>query len=164
MDKDAEEFHIINNFRFPDTTVYGALLTFVAGLLLLMSFASPYWIGSYPEMFSSFKHMGLWEYCFENFRYPYYQFPKLFTGCHYIFSQEFYVIREWLLPGWLMVVQALVTLALMGSFTAQGLLALVLVRWPLTTVLRYEWIATGIACACTGTASKCTIYILTSLV
>ena len=61
---------------------------------------SPYWIQSYQETFSDFKHMGLWEYCFDQFRYPYYQFDKLFDGCHYIFSQEYYVIREWLLPGW----------------------------------------------------------------
>jgi len=60
---------------------------------------SPYWIQSYQETFSDFKHMGLWEYCFDQFRYPYYQFDKLFDGCHYIFSQEYYVIREWLLPG-----------------------------------------------------------------
>lgn len=60
---------------------------------------SPYWIQSYEETFSNFKHMGLWEFCFDQFRYPYYQFDKLFNGCHYIFSQELYVIREWLLPG-----------------------------------------------------------------
>lgn len=54
--------------------------------------------------------------------------------------QEFYVIREWLLPGWLMVVQFFVTLALILSLTSQVLLACVIVRWPLRTVLRYEWI------------------------
>jgi hypothetical protein len=62
-------------------------------------FHSPYWIQSFDETFSSFKNMGLWEYCFDNFRYPYYQFDKLFDGCNWIFSQELYVIREWLLPG-----------------------------------------------------------------
>lgn len=50
------------------------------------------------------------------------------------------MIREWLLPGWLMAVQSFVTLALMLSFTSQVLLACVIVRWPLRTVLRYEWI------------------------
>ena len=59
----------------------------------------PYWIQSYKETFSEFKHMGLWEYCFENYRFPNYQSDHLFNGCHHIFSQEYYVIREWLIPG-----------------------------------------------------------------
>ncbi|XP_077293834.1 claudin superfamily protein pickel [Arctopsyche grandis] len=139
--------------RATNATVIGAILTYIAGLFLLMSFASPYWIESYPEMFSSFKHMGLWEYCFDQFRYPYYQFPKLFNGCHYIFSQEYYVIREWLLPGWMMVVQALVTLALMLSLFAQIILALVCIRWPLQSILRYEWMCTGISFIATACAS-----------
>lgn len=43
--------------------------------------------------------MGLWTYCFDHFRYPHYQFDKLFDGCNTVFSEEYYVIREWLLPG-----------------------------------------------------------------
>lgn len=123
-----------------NATLFGASITYLAGLFLLLSFAGPYWIESYSEMFSPFKHMGLWEYCFDKFRYPSYQFDKLFTGCHSIFSQEYYVIREWLLPGWLMAVQAFVTLALMQTLAAQIILACVIVRWPLRTMLRYEWI------------------------
>ncbi|CAH4030796.1 uncharacterized protein LOC123717613 [Pieris brassicae] len=123
-----------------NATLIGASITYVAGLFLLLSFAGPYWIESYSEMFSSFKHMGLWEYCFDRFRFPSFQFDKLFHGCHYIFSEEYYVIREWLLPGWLMAVQAFVTLAFILSFTAQVLLACVIIRMPLRNVLRYEWI------------------------
>ncbi|XP_013195000.1 uncharacterized protein LOC106138407 isoform X1 [Amyelois transitella] len=122
-----------------NATLIGASITYVAGLFLLLSFAGPYWIESYPEMFSSFKHMGLWEYCFDRFRFPTYPY-RLFHGCHYIFSEEFYVIREWLLPGWLTAVQSFVTLALILSLTAQVLLACVIMRWPLRAALRYEWI------------------------
>lgn len=50
------------------------------------------------------------------------------------------MIREWLLPGWLMAVQSFVTLALIQSLAAQIILACVIVRWPLRTMLRYEWI------------------------
>lgn len=39
-----------------------------------------------------------------------------------------------------MAVQAFVTLAFMLSFTAQVLLACVIIRMPLRNVLRYEWI------------------------
>ena len=115
---------------------------------------SPYWIQSYKETFSSFKHMGLWEYCFDQFRFPNYQFDKPFDGCHHIFSQEYYVLREWLLPGWLMVVQAFVTLSLLLSFLGQALIAMILVRLPLRFVLRYEWLLSGIACVCSAITSK----------
>ncbi|KAF4526167.1 hypothetical protein B566_EDAN008204 [Ephemera danica] len=129
-----------------NSVVYGGLLSYFAGMFLVIAFASPYWIQSYEETFTSFKHMGLWEFCFDQFRYPYYQFDKLFTGCHYIFSQELYVIREWLLPGWLMAVQAFVTTAFILSYTSQILTACQLVRWPLNFVLEYEWLLSGISC------------------
>lgn len=74
-------------YSISDATLIGASITYLAGLFLLLSFAGPYWIESYPEMFSSFKRMGLWEYCFDRFRFPAYQFDKLFDGCHYIFSE-----------------------------------------------------------------------------
>ncbi|GBP63251.1 hypothetical protein EVAR_56632_1 [Eumeta japonica] len=137
-----------------NATLIGSSLTYIAGLFLLFAFAGPYWLESYPEMFSEFKHMGLWEYCFNRFRFPSYQFDKLFHGCHYIFSEEYYVIREWLLPGWLMIVQAFVTLALMLSLLAQIVLACVVVRWPLRTVLRYEWICVSFAFICVALSSS----------
>lgn len=96
--------------------------------------------------------MGLWEYCFDQFRFPYYQFDKPFDGCHHIFSQEYYVIREWLLPVWLMVVQAFVTLALLLSFFAQIIIALVLIRWPLRFVLNFEWLLSSTAFVCDALA------------
>ncbi|OXU17041.1 uncharacterized protein LOC100119038 [Nasonia vitripennis] len=138
--------------RASNAVVFGGVITYAAGVLLVMSFTSPYWIQSYVETFSSFKHMGLWEYCFENFRYPYYQFDKLFNGCHHVFSQEYYVIREWLLPGWLMVVQAFVTMALLLSFFGQAVLVLILVRFPLKFVLENEWLLSSIVCACDALA------------
>ncbi|KAI4475684.1 PREDICTED: uncharacterized protein LOC106793814 [Polistes canadensis] len=128
-----------------NAVVFGGVITYIAGLLLLMSFTSPYWIESYHDTFSTFKHMGLWEYCFDQFRYPYYQFDKLFDGCHHVFSQEYFVIREWLLPVWLMVVQAFVTLSLILSFASQAIIVLILIRWPLRFVLHYEWILSAAA-------------------
>ncbi|XP_018320525.1 uncharacterized protein LOC108733732 [Agrilus planipennis] len=139
--------------KAPNTLVHGALLTYIAGLLLLIAFCSPYWVQSFHDTYSSFKHMGLWEYCFDSFRYPYYQFDHLFNGCHHIFSQEYYVIREWLLPPWLMFVQAFVTIGFLLSFGSQILMALQLCRWPLEFVLQYEWILTAIDFICTAITS-----------
>lgn len=64
------------------------------------------------------------------------------------------MIREYLLPGWLLFVQICITLAFIITFLVLGLLALELVRWPLKIVLQYEWIMTRIACFALGVASK----------
>ena len=147
MSVDKQEYHKASN-----AVVFGGGLTFVALFLLMMAFISPYWIESYEETFSNFKHMGLWEYCFEQFRYPYYQFDKQFDGCHHIFSQEYYVIREWLLPVWLMIVQAFVTLALLLSLFAFSVISLIWIRWPLRFVLHYEWILSSVVFICDAIA------------
>lgn len=68
--------------------------------------------------------------------------------------QDYYMIREYLLPGWLLFVQICITLAFIITFLALGLLALELIRWPLKIVLQYEWLMTRIACFALGVASK----------
>ncbi|XP_037039158.1 uncharacterized protein LOC119076482 [Bradysia coprophila] len=133
--------------------VIGAILTYIAAFFLLMSFCAPYWIESYPESFSSFKNMGLWEYCFKDFDYPFYQFPKQFNGCHNIFSFEYYVIREYLVPGWLLSVQAFITIAFILTFFSLIVMALELIRWPLKNVLRYEYLMTRVSFYCTAISS-----------
>lgn len=86
---------------------------------------------------------------------PYWFFgPSEASNWAFIVFQEYYVIREWLLPGWMMFVQALVTLALILSLFCQVVLALVCIRWPLRPILRYEWMCTGISFVCTASASK----------
>ncbi|XP_023326583.1 uncharacterized protein LOC111700009 [Eurytemora carolleeae] len=42
---------------------------FTGGVLLLMSFCSPYWLQSWSDTASPFTNMGLWEVCFYRFRY-----------------------------------------------------------------------------------------------
>jgi len=143
-----------NNYpRASNTLVIGAFLAYVGAIFLLVAFCAPFWIESYEESFSSFKHMGIWQYCFKDFRYPYYQFPKLFDGCHHIFSHEYYVIREYLLPGWLMLVQASVTLAFVLTFGSLAIMACEVCRWPLHLVLRYEWLFSTLSCAGIGVSS-----------
>lgn len=125
--------------------VFASTVAYIGSLLLIISFCSPYWIESYDESFSTFKKMGLWEYCFKDFLYPNYQFPKKFNGCHNIFSHDYYMIREYLLPGWLLAVQICITLAFILTFVTLGGLALILIRWPLKIVLQYEWLMAKIA-------------------
>ena len=61
-------------FSFSAALFYGSIASFIAGVLLLMSFASPYWLASWKDTQSPFVNMGLWEFCFYKFRHPDYQF------------------------------------------------------------------------------------------
>lgn len=64
------------------------------------------------------------------------------------------MIREYLLPGWLLAVQVFITLSFILTFLTLGLLSLILIRWPLKIVLQYEWLMTKIAYLALATASK----------
>lgn len=64
------------------------------------------------------------------------------------------MIREYLVPGWLLTVQACLTLGFILTFVALGILALELVRWPLKIVLQYEYVMTKVAFYCLLVASK----------
>lgn len=63
------------------------------------------------------------------------------------------MIREWLLPGWLMAVQTFVTLAFINTFSALAVMACEVIRYPLKTVLRYEWFLTAFSAIAVGTSS-----------
>lgn len=98
-----------------------ATLAFISYITLLISFASPYWLSSYKFTDSHFKRLGLWDFCFQDYRHPTYQYDMKFDGCHWIYSQYFANIRDWLQPSWFMFVQAVTTIALCTS--TLGLLA-----------------------------------------
>lgn len=143
-----------NNYpKVSDYMFNGALLTYIGGILLMISFCSPYWVKSFTETFSNFKNMGLWMYCFDEFYYPHFQYDKMFTGCYGVFSNEYQVIREWLLPGWLLCVQALYVLTFILSFGSQALMALQVCRYPLRFVIQYEWIISAVNFGCIATAT-----------
>lgn len=68
------------------------------------------------------------------------------------------MIREYLLPGWLLTVQICITLAFILTFLTLGVLALELIRWPLKTVLQYEWLMTRISFIALTVASKRNVF------
>ncbi|VVC26338.1 PMP-22/EMP/MP20/Claudin superfamily [Cinara cedri] len=134
------------------------VIVYIGGVFLVIAFLSPYWIESYDEARMEFKHMGLWTYCFNHFRYPHYQFDKLFTGCGTVFSEEYYVIREWLLPGWLLFLELCMTLALLLSLGTLALIASILTRYPQRLVLKYEYMLSA-ACFLATSVSATLIFV-----
>jgi hypothetical protein len=117
---------------------YVALLALIT---LIVSFASPYWLSSHKYTYKNFVRLGLWDFCFDNYRHPSYQYDEVFDGCHWIYSSKYQNIRDWLQPGWFIVIQAMMSIALCFSVLALATIS--------TTIMyflnRYQIIVIGIA-------------------
>ncbi|KAI1305210.1 hypothetical protein HDE_01540 [Halotydeus destructor] len=115
-----------------------AILSLIAWILLIIAFASPYWLSSYQYTYSAFVRLGLWDFCFNNYRHPPYQYDEKFNGCHFIYSSKFQNIRDWLQPGWFIFVQAMMVIALLLSVCCLCTLAIVmmyyLVKYQVTVI------------------------------
>lgn len=63
------------------------------------------------------------------------------------------MIREYLLPGWMISVQFFVTIAFVLTMISMVILSLVIMRLPLKAVLQYEWIFIKTAFICIAVSS-----------
>ncbi|ESN93455.1 hypothetical protein HELRODRAFT_194101 [Helobdella robusta] len=89
------------------------VLDIFAFILLFISFVTPYWIISWPRVYSGFRKMGLWEVCFAGMLLEYDPAQKAYYGCWWILAPELYEIRSFIMPPWFIVIQILVTICLM---------------------------------------------------
>lgn len=53
---------------------------------------------------------GLWTVCFQNFQDIHRFYDVRFTGCMWVFEEEYYIIHDFLLPGFYISVQFFFTL------------------------------------------------------
>lgn len=115
----------------PVTTVFltGVGFAFCGTVLLIISFSCPYWLESYAGAYTEFVRLGLWDVCFKDYRHPSYQYDEKFDGCHWIFSNKYQSIRDWLQPGWMMFVQAMMSISLIFCISALIMASLVLMRY-----------------------------------
>lgn len=121
-----------------------ATLAFISYLILLISFASPYWLSSYKFTDSAFKRLGLWDFCFLDYVHPSYQHDKKFTGCHWIYSPEYTNIRDFLQPPWFMFVQAVMTMALCVATLGSLAISLIFMHF----LIQYQLIILCLAYVC----------------
>jgi hypothetical protein len=49
--------------------------------------------------------LGLWEVCFNGFEEVHHWYDTVFTGCWWIFEEEYYIIHDFLLPGFFIATQ-----------------------------------------------------------
>ena len=67
---------------------------------LCISFASPYWMQTYPMSFNTFRNMGLWELCMHDYMHHKDDSQTIYDGCWWVFNREekYWKLREWVLP------------------------------------------------------------------
>jgi len=88
------------------------ILNIIGFINLVIAFITPFWVISWPRVFSPFRKLGLWEACFAGEILPQDPHQKSYHGCWWILSPELYGIREWIMPPWFVVVQILVTISI----------------------------------------------------
>ncbi|KAH8371039.1 hypothetical protein KR093_005960 [Drosophila rubida] len=80
-------------------------------LLFVIAFATPYWLVTDGRIQNPrFTNLGLWEVCFNNFQDIHRFYDTRFTGCMWVFEEEYYIIHDFLLPGFYIAVQLFATL------------------------------------------------------
>lgn len=55
-------------------------------------------------------YIGLWEVCLNNFQDINRFYDTRFTGCMWVFEEEYYIIHDYLLPGFYIATQFFFTL------------------------------------------------------
>lgn len=83
----------------------------VSFLLFVVAFATPYWLVTDGRLHNPrFTNLGLWEVCFNHFQDIHRFYDTEFTGCMWVFEEEYYIIHDFLLPGFYIAVQLFATL------------------------------------------------------
>ena len=73
------------------------VLTSLATFLFILSFSTSSWIVVKPDFrdneMCQLLNMGLWSFCFKNFRYPNAFYDRVYNKCYWIFSPELWDLQ-----------------------------------------------------------------------
>ncbi|GLH05494.1 hypothetical protein R5R35_001529 [Gryllus longicercus] len=109
------------------TGLAATYLTVLAFLLIFVAFVTPCWLetdGKIPN--PKFIRIGLWEVCFNDLKDTHHFYDTRFTGCWWVFEEEYYIIHDLLLPGFFVATQFFFTLCFTLLLVASFLTALYL--------------------------------------
>lgn len=98
---------------------------------MCVSFASPYWMQTYPLSFNTFQNMGLWEICMKDYMHHKDDSQTIYNGCWWVFDREekFEKLKEWLLPPWFITCQVMVTMNLICQFATIAIIAMIFLHF-----------------------------------
>ncbi|CAD0195469.1 unnamed protein product [Chrysodeixis includens] len=84
-----------------------------AALFIIIAFVSPYWLVTDGKLKNpKFLKIGLWEVCFNGFEEIHHWYDTVFSGCWWIFEEEYYIIHDILLPGFFIATQFFFTISM----------------------------------------------------
>ncbi|KAI8429911.1 hypothetical protein MSG28_000385 [Choristoneura fumiferana] len=84
-----------------------------ASFFIILAFVSPYWLVTDGKLKNpKFIQIGLWMVCFNGFEEVHHWYDTVFTGCWWIFEEEYYIIHDTLLPGFFIATQFFFTISL----------------------------------------------------
>ncbi|XP_052854680.1 uncharacterized protein LOC128263645 [Drosophila gunungcola] len=88
-------------------------------VFFVIAFSTPYWlVTDGRSQDPRFTNLGLWEVCFNNFQDIHRFFDNRFNGCMWVFEEEYYIIHDFLLPGFYISVQLFATLCFVMCLVA----------------------------------------------
>jgi len=103
----------------PRVLLIVATIVFVIAAIIchLVAFSTSYWLRSSNPQYNNFLNVGLWVGCFDGFTHKHEtgldgNQGRVYNGCHYLDSEEYKTIRDWLVPSWLVACRILSIIAL----------------------------------------------------
>lgn len=98
-----------------------ASLALIAFIFVVIAFTTPNWLETdYKLEKPTFIKIGLWQVCFQGYEEPHHLYDTKFYGCWWVFEEEYYIIRDVLLPEFFVVTQLFftfcMTLMLLAGF------------------------------------------------
>lgn len=120
------------------TFLVAFVLSIIGFVCLAVAFVTPYWIVSWPRVFSQFKRLGLWEACFAGLVIEMDPRQKAYHGCWWILAKEFYDIRDYVMPPWFVTIQVLVTVDILCEFSALVIQGMVFVKSQVSDATGYS--------------------------
>ncbi|XP_054161055.1 uncharacterized protein LOC128959138 isoform X2 [Oppia nitens] len=98
--------------RMTDARIAALVVTAICSVSTLIGFVTPNWLASDRRLYgANFVKLGLWETCFRSYHNPDdYDLTKYYSGCRWIFADEYYTIRHLLMPSFFIATQVLYTI------------------------------------------------------
>jgi len=107
---------------------FALICNICALILVFLSFVSPFWIVSWPRVYTPFKKIGLWEICLAGLILDMDPTQKSYHGCWWILAPEFTQIKQWLMPPWFVWTQVAVTFCFVAEMLIVGLMTFIYIR------------------------------------
>lgn len=117
--------------------LFTVVLVVVAILCHIIALVTHYWLNSSSDVQTNFLNLGLWRACFDDYIHPHESDggPKVYDGCHGLYSDYYRTIRDWLIPSWLVACRicAIISLILqlIGLLLVIFILLWILCKWIL---------------------------------